>query len=415
MLTYAVPAVRFSTSALIGLPAIGPTNFVASKSPWAKTPLKRPPPGAAGGGPPIGYSQTMTGPAVFESPRWMWLMIPLPMFAAMTLKCIVSPSALSSKIATPRACVSRGVGLSLIPARTAFHCVPAPSSARATVTANAAVTRAIASRASPTILVDNSFPSGDRIAHGDDILFPKRSSFSRSITLWSAELREPTPGHSSGGPRLLEELEMDLDEVRAVRPQDRLALAPNRLLILNEERENRVAVHEDEPRALSVHVPQRDELRHAGHEHAVRLIDVRGKSGLHPAAHRRQEALVDPRAVRSLKALRRRKGEDFLFRGRDELRQRAIDLCTAFDDLEAHGRRLPRPAGELRPCLEEGLPHGIELLQLGALLLRDHLEDVVDGPGRVAPGPVQRNFNRPAGLESLQGAVCLHAVHATHP
>src|SRR5207249_8770016 len=83
---------------------------------------------------------------------------------------IYSPSALSSKIATPRACVSCGVGLSLIPARTAFHCVPAPSSARATVTANAAVTRAIASRASPTILVDNSFPSGDRIAHGDDIL-----------------------------------------------------------------------------------------------------------------------------------------------------------------------------------------------------------------------------------------------------
>src|SRR2546427_426588 len=321
MLTYAVPAVRFSTSALIGLPAIGPTNFVASKSPWAKTPLKRPPPGAAGGGPPIGYSQTMTGPAVFESPRWMWAMITLSMFAAMTLKCIDSPSALSSKIATPRACVSRGVGLSLIPARTAFHCVPAPSSARAMVTANAAVTRAIASTASPIVLVDNSFPSGDRIAQGDDIL-------------------------------------------------------------------------------------------HAGHEHGVRLIDVRRKSGLHPATHCRQEDLVNPRAVRSLKAFRRREGEDFLFCGRDELSKGAVDLRPAFDDLESHGRRLPRPAGELRPRLEERLPHGIELPQLGALLLRDHLEDVVDGPGRVSSGSVQRDLDEAAGLESLQGAVRLHAIDA---
>ena len=138
------------------------------------------------------------------------------------------------------------------------------------MTANAAVTRAIASRASPTILVDNSFPSGDRIAHGDDILFPKRSSFSRSITLWSAELREPTPGHSSGGPRLLEELEMDLDEVRAVRPQGRLALAANRLLILNEEPriESRSTMMN---RALSVHAPQRTNFAPAGHEHVVRL------------------------------------------------------------------------------------------------------------------------------------------------
>src|SRR5947209_9548068 len=145
------------------------------------------------------------------------------------------------------------------------------------VTANAAVTRAIASTASPIVLVDNSFPSGDRLAQGDDILFPKRSSFSRSITLGAAELREPTPGSRSGDPRPLEELEMGLDEVRAVRPQGGLALAANRLLILNEEREDGVAVHDDEPRALSVHVPQRDELRHAGHEHGVRLIDVRRK------------------------------------------------------------------------------------------------------------------------------------------
>src|SRR6058998_4350590 len=95
------------------------------------------------------------------------------------------------------------------------------------VSANAAVTRAIASTASPIVLVDNSFPSGDRIAQGDDILFPKRSSFSRSITLGSAELREPTPGSSSGDPRPLEELEMCLDEVRlfvhrAVSPSPRI-------------------------------------------------------------------------------------------------------------------------------------------------------------------------------------------------
>ncbi len=61
---------------------------------------------------------------------------------------------------------------------------------------------------------------------------------------------------------------MGLDEVRAVRPQGRLALAAKRLLILDQKRKDRFTVDDDEPRALSVHVPERDELRHAGHEHA---------------------------------------------------------------------------------------------------------------------------------------------------
>src|SRR6059058_477909 len=36
------------------VPRRGPTKFAALKSPSARTPLKRPPPGAAGGGPPKG-------------------------------------------------------------------------------------------------------------------------------------------------------------------------------------------------------------------------------------------------------------------------------------------------------------------------------------------------------------------------
>src|SRR2546425_2880758 len=282
------------------------------------------------------------------------------------------------------------------------------------MTANAAVTRAIASRVSPTILFDKEnllrAPARQR---GPIVFFPNRWPFSISIIrLAGAEGREAAPCRGSGRPGLLEEFKVGLDEVRTVRPQRGLSIAADRLLVLDEECEDRLAVDDDEARALAVDVPQRDVLRDPGPEHLVRFVDVRREPRFHPATHRREEGLVDPGAVRPLQALRRREGEDLRLRGGDELLQGAVDLCPALDHLKANARRFPGPSGELGPRLQERLPDPVEFLELRALLLRDHVEHLVDRPGRIPTGTVQRDLDEPAGFKPLEGSVRLHAIYA---
>src|SRR5207245_9622305 len=128
---------------------------------------------------------------------------------------------------------------------------------------------------------------------------------------------------------------MGLDEVRAVRPQGGLPVAPEGLLVLNEERQDRVAVDDDEARTLAVHVSKRDVFRDPGHQNLVRFVDVRREPRLHPASHRREKGLVDPGAVRALKALRSREGEDHRFRDDDEQMQVSVNLSSAYDYLAA--------------------------------------------------------------------------------
>src|SRR3989442_1589680 len=132
-------------------------------------------------------------------------------------------------------------------------------------------------------------------------------------------------------------------------------------------------------------------------------------------AHRLDEHLVDPCAVRSLEALRRREGEDLFPRGGDELAEGAVDLGAAFDHLEPHRRGLPRAARDLGPFLKEHLPDRVERLKLSLLFVRDHVEDVLESACGVPSGAVQRHFDQAAGLESLKRAICLHPVHTARP
>src|SRR5713226_180052 len=149
-------------------------------------------------------------------------------------------------------------------------------------------------------------------------------------------------GHARS-PSFLKDLEMGLHEIGTVRPQCRFPSPADRLLVLNEEGEDRLAVHDDEPGPLVVDVAQGHLLRNSGHERRVRLVDVRREPRLDPAPHRIHEDLVDPRAVRTLEAFCRREGEDLLLRRPDDLTKGAINLRAAFDHLESHRRRLPLP------------------------------------------------------------------------
>src|SRR2546430_11832977 len=56
-----------------------------------------------------------------------------------------------------------------------------------------------------------------------------------------------------------------------------------------------------------------------------------------------------------------------------------------------------------------------ELLEFRALLVGDHLEDVVQGPRGIAAGSVEGHLAEAAGSEALQGAVGLDPVHAARP
>src|SRR5207237_9221332 len=91
-----------------------------------------------------------------------------------------------------------------------------------------------------------------------------------------------------------------------------------------------------------------------------------------------------------------------------------IDLGPTFDHLEADGRRLAGATGEARPRLDQGLADLPELLEFGALLVGDHLEDVVQGPCGIAARSVEGHLDEAASLEALQRAVGLDPVHAAH-
>src|SRR5712692_11031180 len=95
-------------------------------------------------------------------------------------------------------------------------------------------------------------------------------------------------------------------EIRTVRPKCGLCRPPNRPLVLDEERENGVAIDDDESATLSVHMTKRHVARDPGHEGRVGDIDVRDQLWLDASAHRFEEGLVHARAVRSLKPPRRR-------------------------------------------------------------------------------------------------------------
>src|SRR6266700_1074036 len=226
------------------------------------------------------------------------------------------------------------------------------------------------------------------------------------------ELPHALPRGRRRSPCLLEDLEVGLDEVRAVRPQGRLGLSSDRPLVLDEECHHRFPIDEDEAAALAFDVPQRNVLRDAGHERLVPLVDVRNEPRLHLPPHRLEEDLVDAFAVRALQALSRREAQDLRLRRADELSQGAVDLGPALDDLQSDRGRLAGPPGDAGPALDQRLPDRIELLELRALLLGNHLEDVVDGPRRISPGAVDRDLDQAARLEALEGAIRLHAVHA---
>src|SRR2546430_10078684 len=47
-----------------------------------------------------------------------------------------------------------------------------------------------------------------------------------------------------------------------------------------------------------------------------------------------------------------------------------------------------------------------------ALLVGNHIEHLIDCPGRIPTGTVQCDLDEPAGFEPLEGAVRLDAIHA---
>src|SRR2546430_16683629 len=47
-----------------------------------------------------------------------------------------------------------------------------------------------------------------------------------------------------------------------------------------------------------------------------------------------------------------------------------------------------------------------------ALLVGNHIEHLVNRPGRIPTGTVQCDLDEPAGFEPLEGAVRLDAIHA---
>src|SRR6266508_89664 len=336
------------------------------------------------------------------------------MFATITLKLML-PSSLMKNRATPRAFVSRGVGASFFPASTATHWAPA-SSARATAAVSVSPINTPTPKNAATTRVARMSSSGCGYAARPITVSPTPvTSFSENGTELASELPHALLRRRRRSPRLLEDLEVGLDEVRAVRPQRRLGLSSDRPLVLDQECHHHFPIDEDEAAALAVDVPQGNVLRDAGHKPLVPLVDVRNEPRLHLAPHRLEEDLVEVFAVRALQALRRREAQDLRFRRADELSQGAVDLGPALDDLQSDRRRLAGPPGDAGPTLEQRLPDRVELLELRALLLGNHLEDVVDGPRRVPPGAVDRDLYQAPRLEALQGAIRLHAVHAAHP
>src|SRR5205807_8931149 len=88
---------------------------------------------------------------------------------------------------------------------------------------------------------------------------PKSESFSGIGMLFgpSQGTQPDLRGHPRG-PRILEEVQVRLPEIGAVRPEGGLAVAADRPFVLDQECQDRRPVHEDEPGALMLHVAQRD-------------------------------------------------------------------------------------------------------------------------------------------------------------
>src|SRR2546421_1363598 len=106
--------------------------------------------------------------------------------------------------------------------------------------------------------------------------------------VWTELLQSLDRGYPCS-PCLLEELQVGLHEIGAVRPQRGLSVPSDRALVLDQEGEDRHAVRNDEASALSVDVTKWDIRRDAGHEGDICFVDVRDEPRLHSTAHGDQE------------------------------------------------------------------------------------------------------------------------------
>src|SRR2546425_3969475 len=227
------------------------------------------------------------------------------------------------------------------------------------------------------------------------------------------ESRESGPGRRPRLPRLLEKLHVRPNEIRTVRPKGSFSVAANRPLVLDQERENRFPVDDGEPTALSPDVPERNIPGNLRHKGGVRFVDVRQQFRLHAPAHRRNKDLIQPRPVGPLDPLRSREGKDLLLRRSHKPAKCFVDLTAALNHLKPDRSGFAALARQLGPRLQDALPNRVEALQLGALLLLHHVEDLVQGPRRVSLRPVQGHLDEPPPLQAFEGAIGLYPVHPT--